>query len=162
MDQRLLEQIDACRQGPRDLPLEDLRAPELADLSGAAVRGDETVLRAWSQIAAVDRAISAVLQDVPVPDDFSERLLMALKAAEQGEPADAVALQCQPQATRVPTHAGLARTEVARRAQPTRRAWLGWTMAAATVVAAACVALALFYPWRPAFVTQEEVAHAVA
>src|SRR5881227_1976981 len=92
MDHRLLEQIDACRHGPETLPMEGLRAPELRDddfkmLAEAVARGDEAALRAWSQVAAADAAIKAALRDVPVPDDLAERLLVALKAAEQGEPA---------------------------------------------------------------------------
>src|SRR5262245_6646190 len=93
MDQRLLQQIDACRHGPFDVPAEGLRTPELAELSAAVARGDEAVLRVWSQVAAADAAIDAALHDVPVPDDLNERLLMALKAAQQGEPADAAALR---------------------------------------------------------------------
>jgi hypothetical protein len=166
MDQRLLEQIDACRHGPDGLPSEDLRAPELTELSAALTRSDEAALRAWSRVVAAEAGIEAALHDVSVPDDLSERLLVALKAAEQGEPADAAALHRYQNAGSATWAAAApastadirAKADRARPARVRRRAWLGWSIAAATVAAAACAAFVLLHSWSPTFVTQDEVA----
>ncbi len=101
--ERLLEQIDACRHhvdehrvNPRAVDEhgpDDLRDPALSDLAQAVAAGDERACRMLAQVEAADAAISAALHDVQVPDDLAERLLVALKAAEHGEPIDAAALR---------------------------------------------------------------------
>jgi hypothetical protein len=91
--ERLLEQIDACRHRMDGQGTDDLRDPALADLAQAVAAGDEQACRMLAQVEAADAAISAALHDVEVPDDLAERLLVALKAAEHGEPVDAAALQ---------------------------------------------------------------------
>src|SRR5437667_8935732 len=92
---------------------------------------------------AADAAIGAALRDVPVPDDLAERLLMALKAAEQGEPSHGAPLM-RPQAAdigladeglgaEVEPAARRPRSDLAMPAATSRRVWLGLAVAAAAI-----------------------------
>src|SRR5262245_12127293 len=175
MEEHLLEQIDACRRGLKGLrdPGSSAAAtsdPALSDLAEAVARGDARALRMLAQVEAADAAISAALEDVPVPDDLADRLLIVLKAAEQGEPVDAAALRSPSRegvaaaaqlAAANPQPAARGNVQPASQVESTkRRGWLGWSMALAT--AAAAVALfCLLYPWAPPWVTSEEIAQQI-
>jgi hypothetical protein len=157
MDDRLLEQIDACRveapgAGACRLRADDLRDPAMRELAEAVARGDNEVHQRCSRVAAADAAISAAVRDVPVPADLAERLLVALKAAEQGEPTDAGALHSAAVASQHPP----GDVVPAKQAMVSRRVWVGWGIAAA--VAAAAAVACLLYPWPPQHVTPEEIA----
>ncbi len=188
MEKRLLEQIDACRRGMEGLrdpgssasarsdPAHSDRShsePALRDLAEAVARGDARVLRMLAQVEVADAAISAVLHDVPVPRDLADRLLVALKAAEHGEPVDAAALRrsgCGSSAAAAQLAAGTREVSLTQPAadaivQPafqtkrtTRRAWLGWTLAGATAAAAAVALFCALYPWAPEWVSAEAIA----
>jgi hypothetical protein len=99
VERRLLEQADAARPGADNLRDPALAGsaqrvhPGLHELNAAVARGDQRALDILARIEAADAAISAALDDVPVPEDLAERLLMALKAAEHGEAVDAIALR---------------------------------------------------------------------
>jgi hypothetical protein len=144
--------------------VDDLHDPALRELAEAVARDDADVHRLWSRVAAADVAIAQAMSDMPVPADLADRLLVALKAAEQGEPHDLSALrpaataQSAFQQSSPPTRPADQITTTRKRVT-SRRVWIGSGIAAA-VAAAAAIALVL-YPWPPKHVTPEEVAQQV-
>ena len=74
-EQKLREQIDACRADS-----EDLHLPELGDLA-AAVGSDAQVARRLARSQQFDRAVRAAVHDVPVPSDLLQKLLAEHDAA---------------------------------------------------------------------------------
>lgn len=72
-----LEKLDVVRPGSPDLD-----DPDLAD--AAAALSDEEVRRHFAQRQAFDRAVTAAMRDVPVPDDLRGRIFDSLAAAQPG------------------------------------------------------------------------------
>jgi len=81
----LREQMDACRQGSRDLAL-----PALAELS-VAVEQDAAAAAELARSQAFDNAVGAALVDIPVPRGLLERLVAATAKSALEEPAEPVA-----------------------------------------------------------------------
>ena len=88
--ERVLEQIDACRQGTAGQRTDDLRDPALSDLAQAVAENDERAGRMLAQVEAADAAISAALHDVEVPDDLAERLRIRRPALAVARPRGVV------------------------------------------------------------------------
>lgn len=84
-EQKLREQIDACRADS-----EDLHMPELGDLAAAA-GSDAQIARRLDRSQQFDRAVRAAVHDVPVPGDLLQKLLAETGDREQetGDRADA-------------------------------------------------------------------------
>lgn len=138
--QRILEGIDACRPAS-----DDIRDPDLAFLAGELERDPQT--RGLYQLGQkLDASIAAALNDIPVPQDLSQRILARLAAAQ---PAIEVPPELQPSA-----HA--TNVEPASLDQPRRsRRWLLGTAIGGAVAAGLATVIAKL-PSRPA-VTQENL-----
>src|SRR5688500_12011159 len=68
-EEKIREQIDACRADS-----EDLHMPDLGDLA-AAVGSDAQIARRLARSQQFDRAVRAAVHDVPVPSDLLQKLL---------------------------------------------------------------------------------------
>ena len=98
----LLAAMDACRPSH-----DDLADPLLAPLA-AAVAGDPQMDDRWQRQQKLDVALGGALQDVPVPDGLTERLLAALGNARAAKATLAAAAAagaaagsaCQPPAAK--------------------------------------------------------------
>jgi hypothetical protein len=71
VDRQLLERIDACRPGSNDL--DDPRLSLAEELAGSPPKRD-----LYERVQSLDRAISEAIDDVPLPEGLSERLLARL------------------------------------------------------------------------------------
>jgi len=135
---RLREQIDACRPGSDDLGL-----PALSELADAA-RRDPAVAAELARSQQLDAQLRSAIRDVPVPAGLAERLLQA--AQHPDEPEANVCLPANPER----------RQWFVRRPNLTRRHWILAGCSTALVGLIAFVSSQLLEPLRT--VTQEEIA----
>jgi hypothetical protein len=136
MDKRILEGIEACR------PLsDDLHSSEMSEVE-RQVRNDPAARLVYERVQKWDAAISASMEDVPLPPGLAERLRERLEAsvAERRSPPPAAALSrvvaAAMQAAAVPPHQ--ANDVRPGRRGLSRRQWVGVgvsTLAAALLVA---------------------------
>lgn len=73
---RILEQIDACRSGHNDLEL-----PEMSQLA-QRLEEDGELRQRYRRAMEFDAALGEAMHDVPVPDGLAERLLVKLEDAQ--------------------------------------------------------------------------------
>lgn len=142
MDAHIRELIEACRSDRADLSL-----PEMQELS-ARLESDTEVREAWEATKRWDAAVAEAFHDVPVPAGLCERLLADAEARSLPTVASSAASAEANRESVVERHA--------ERRTPRRR----WLIAAASLAAAACVALVVgqFYRATPVSVAELELA----
>ena len=143
MDKRIREGIEACRPG-----VDDLLDPEQAGLielaaAARAVSEDPNARMLRDRVQKWDAAISASMEQVPVPADLAQRILAGLQAADSASGAAApplltgaviAAVEDQPRAEDA--------DEVMKPSLWQRRHWAGASLSA---IAAAALVIAAGY-----------------
>jgi hypothetical protein len=132
MEKRIIEGIEACRPGS-----DDVHASDLNDVA-SQLRDDPAARVAYERAQKWDAAISAAMEQVPVPEGLKERLLDRLQAVASIEPA--------PGAT-VDLSSGVAVYQNgSSRPRWSRRRWFG---AAASIAAGLLMATSVGLLWQP-------------
>ncbi len=133
-DRELLEHIDACRAGSRDVLDLTLPGGPFADLA-TQLAADPRAAQLYARVQAVDGRVRAALADVPVPEQLQARLLARLAASTSA----ATQVDDGPVTLSLNTvQAALKRAQIQRRARR-RQLLAGTATAAAGLVIAALV-----------------------